>query len=711
MERATHSHEWDRIASLRVRLRSSVVVRRRHFRRRRGYVLSDPAANQFYRLDPVTYHLVALFDGRRTVEQAWTLCMEQFGDRAPTQGEVFALISQLYQTSLVTVDGTTDAAQLFKRMQRRRSVMRRKQWSSFLFVKVPLFDPAAAIDALLPVVRPLLSRWGLLAWIALLLAALVRLAPRWSTLWEQTTLMIRPGNVLWLGVLFVLIKVVHEFGHGLMCRRFGGQVHEMGVMLLVFAPVPYCDATSSWGLESRLQRALVGLAGIIVETAVAALAVFVWAGTAPGVVNELAHRTIFVSGVATLLFNANPLLRFDGYYVLTDLLDIPNLLKNANAQLQQVLQRCFYGLRDLRPVAHSRTERSWLLTYAVSAWTYRAFIMVAIAWFVSRLFFGLGVLLVTILLLTWVIVPLAKLTRFLAVSPMLHGRRGRAWASTCGAVAGVVAVVGLLPVGRHAYVDAVIEPEDWMELVMSVDGFVERVALDDGQPVDADQVILEATNRDLALERERLVAKMVHEKLLADAAGGEGFHDEKDKALARLASLEGQLAEVDRRIQDLTLTSPGAGQLVAPALSVLQGQYLERGEVLGRVHAGNERLVAIAIIDQKHNSLLFGESAAPAVQLRPIGRIDQVLDGKVERVSPSGTQQLRHRMFGYYGGGSLRTDARGFEAAESVFEVRISLPDDVAVQPGQRAKVRFTFGRTSLAARWWRRFLQAVDTA
>src|SRR5687768_16496296 len=160
MDRPTFSQTWDRIGPLRPRLRGGVHIARRVFRRRRGYVVHDPASNQFFRLDPVSYHLLALLDGTRTVDEAWWLTTEKFGDASPTQNEVVGLLSQLYQVNLVTLDGVVDADQLFKRLRRRQNEKAKRQAMNFLFLKVPLFDPSAALDWLLPLVRPLLSAWG-----------------------------------------------------------------------------------------------------------------------------------------------------------------------------------------------------------------------------------------------------------------------------------------------------------------------------------------------------------------------------------------------------------------------------------------------------------------------------------------------------------------------------------------------------------------------
>ena len=708
MERVTHSHFWDLVAPLRPRLRTGVVVHRRHFRRRRGYVVQDAAANQFFRLDAVTFHLIGLLDGRRTVEQAWECTVQRFGEAAPTQGEVVSLLGQLAHANLVAVEAAGDAAELFERMRRRRSMRLKRGATSLLFVKIPLFNPAVAIDWLLPLVRPLLGRLGLLLWFVVVAIGAAHLLLHWPALWREAGEILRPSNLPWLAAVFVCIKAMHEFGHGVLCRHFGGEVHEMGIMLLVFAPVPYCDATSSWGLPGRRQRALVGLGGIFAETAVAAMAAVVWAHTSGGRLHEVAHNTVILSGIGTLLFNANPLLRYDGYHVLSDLLDIPNLLKTANEHLKYVAQRYLFGVTDVRPVTRSTVERFWLSSYAILAWCYRLMIMFGIAWFVSRLFFGLGVILAALAVLTWVVVPLLGLMRYLAASPALAGHRARAVTATLAIVALLGTLTGVVPVRERAYADAVVRAPESARLVVGVNGFVEQVGVQDGEAVQPGEIVLRTRSHTLVPRQRAIEAEIAAERVLGDAAGKRQDAAARAQSAARLAALSERLGRVQQQIDDQTLRCAGVGVVVAPHLGALEGAYVRRGAVVGEVRGGRG-LQAAAMIDQLQSARLLGARVTTAVQVRTVGSTARVVEGRVAAISPAGHRRLRHALHTLQGGGEIRTDPTdpsGLRARQALFEVMIDLPADAAMHPGQRAKVRFTMGRTTVAARCWRRLLQ-----
>jgi putative peptide zinc metalloprotease protein len=711
MERPTHSQTWERIGHLRPRLRSGVRIYRRRFRDRRGYVVHDPVNNQFFRLDPVSYHLLGLLDGQRSVEEAWVHTTELHGDAAPTQNEVVGLLSQLYYMNLVAFQDNVDPERLFERMQVRQRSQVKRQAASFLFIKIPLFDPAAILDWLLPLIRPLLGMVGLVLWVALVGVAVLHLPTRWEPFLYSATNLLAADNLIYLGLVFIVVKAVHEFGHGLACRFFGGEVHEMGVMFLVLHPVPYCDATASWALPHRYQRVMVGLAGIIVELAIAAVAMLVWSHTAPGTLHQVAYNTIFISGVSSVLFNANPLLRFDGYYVLSDLLDIPNLYQRANAQVKYLFQRYAFGLTQTRPAVARRTEAFWLVVYFCSSWFYRVFVFAGIIWWVSHQLFGLGVFMGILVLINWVIRPVLKLLHWLVTSATLTGTRWRAMASCAAVLAAAVLVLGVWKVDEHARAYAVIQSPMQADVINAVEGFVREVYVHDGQRVRQGDPILRLENPSLEAERQRLAAQQVElEIALSDATV-------RSAALARvinarIEALRKHIVQVEERIARQTLGSPMDGVLVAPVLEGAQGRYLPRGEVIGQVRSA-EGLAAIAVLEQEHSAWIFDPSqpVRPHVELRTLGRPAQVIAAKVERVNPAARRDLPHEALGNLAGGHFRVERRereGLIASESLYEVRLILqpPTDQVIHAGQRAVVRFTLSPRPLLQQGWRRLMQ-----
>lgn len=334
------SPSWYRVAGLTPRLRGHARIHRHRYRGQIWYVLQDRATERFHRFSPAGYALIGLLDGRRTVQEIWEAAAARLGDAAPTQDEMITLLSQLHGADVLQCDVPPDTAELLERRQRQR----RQTWLNTLLSifawRIPLLDPERLLQRFLPLVRPLLGWSGAALWLAIVGPALVLAAVHWGDLTREVTdRILAPQNLVLLWLLFPVLKAAHEFGHAFVAKGFGGEVHEMGLMILVLTPVPYVDASAAWAFAERWRRVLVGLAGMAVEVFLAALALLLWLNVEPGMVRTVAYNTILLAGVSTIVFNANPLLRFDGYYVLADLLEIPNFRARSTAYVGYLCER------------------------------------------------------------------------------------------------------------------------------------------------------------------------------------------------------------------------------------------------------------------------------------------------------------------------------------------------------------------------------------
>src|SRR6185436_19466868 len=266
-------------------------------------------------------------------------------------------------------------------------------------------------------------------------------ADNWDAVKQQSQGVLSPSNLPLLYLGMAIIKTIHEFGHAYFTRKLGGEVHVMGIMLMIFTPVPYVDATASWSFRSRWHRALVGCAGMIVELFVAALLTFVWANSGQGVVHSLAYNMMFVASVTTVVFNANPLLRFDGYYILSDLLEIPNLSQRANQQLRHFAERWLFGVKKSTSPAHTRREQFWLTVFGLTSGVYRVIVFGGILLVVADHFFLIGILMAAVCFVAWVTVPIGRFVHYLTASPKLERVRVRAVAVSVALATLVFAVL------------------------------------------------------------------------------------------------------------------------------------------------------------------------------------------------------------------------------------------------------------------------------
>ncbi|MFC1828479.1 hypothetical protein ACFL0O_02580 [Thermodesulfobacteriota bacterium] len=404
----TFSESWHRIDGLRVSLRPTVKVHKQLFRGEMWYVLNDPFGNQFFRLRPEAHDFVVRLQPDRTVGEVWEECLDRHPDDAPGQEDVMQLLTQLHFANLLYFETPADSAKLFERYRKRKQREIQSKLLSIMFIRMPLFDPEYLLRRLLPVIKYIISPLGAVIWLLVVVAAGKVVVDHFEMLTDQAQGILAPDNLLLLYAGLVVIKTLHEFGHAAVCKRFGGEVHTMGVMLLVFTPLPYMDATSSWSFRSRWHRALVGGAGMIVEIFVAALAVFLWARTGPGTLHSLAYNIMFIASVSTVLFNGNPLLRFDGYYILSDILDIPNLSTRSMMHLRHLVERYIFGYKESYSPSQSLKESFWLSIFGVLSGIYRFVVFAGIILFVADKFLLAGLIMALVCVISWGIVPLFR---------------------------------------------------------------------------------------------------------------------------------------------------------------------------------------------------------------------------------------------------------------------------------------------------------------
>ena len=443
------SASWYRVAKLKPRLRNQANIVRHVDRGERWYVLQDLASGRFLRLNTAAYHVVALLDGVRTLEDIWQNACLTLGDAAPTQDEILNVLSQLHQANVLLTDRKPDVEELGERRQRLKKLKLKQYLANPLSLKLPLFDPDRLLTRAVGLLPRGAWRWLLLLWLLVVLAGFGVAAMNWSELTQDITSRIfTPENMLILWLAFPVLKAVHEFGHGVAIKACGGSCHEMGLMFLVLVPIPYVDASQSTALPDKRQRMLVGLAGMMIELFVASLAIWLWAWASPGVAKALLHEIVILAGVTTLLFNANPLIRFDGYYVFSDWLEIPNLGQKANRYLGYLLNRHVFGVEDgLTPPHLTPGEAPWLAGYAVTSFLYRMLIAVGIILMIAGQFFFVGVLLALWAAYSMLILPLLRQVRFLAHDAVLEGRRHRAIAISAGCAA-VFMALGHVPMSQ-----------------------------------------------------------------------------------------------------------------------------------------------------------------------------------------------------------------------------------------------------------------------
>ncbi|HKP96416.1 MAG TPA: hypothetical protein VJ385_11730 [Fibrobacteria bacterium] len=707
----TFHESWHRIAGQRIALRPSVQAHRQLFRGSRWHVLRDPFANQFYRLSAPAWRFVARLSPRRTVEEAWKEALAADPDTAPGQGDVVELLAQLYHANLLHSDLPPDSVKLFERQERKKQRVLKANLANIMFFRVPLLDPDRLLQALMPLIRLLFSPLGGAVWLAAVAYGTKVAVDNFAALKVQSQAVLAPGNLFLLYAGLVLVKVLHEFGHAAAVRRFGGEVHVMGVMFLIFNPVPYMDATSAWAFRSKWKRILVGAAGMVVEVFVATIAVVVWAHTGPGAMHSLAYNMIFIASVSTLVFNLNPLLRFDGYYMLSDWLDMPNLHQQARGHLIYLIERYLFGAPDAETPARDRKE-GWLLAcFGAASLVYRFAVFGAILLFVADRFLILGILMAVICAVSWVLLPLAGAAKYLGSSPRLAKVRGRAWTVSGGALTALILGTAVVPFPDHFKAPGVVRAARHVLAVNRTEGTVDSLLAEPGRRVAAGAPLVSLRNPELDIQiRETEMGLAEAEAMLQASLGNR--HTDLKAAQSRLDYFARRLERLRLDRDSLLVRAPITGIWVSPRGREWRGRWIPKGTPLGQI-VDDSAFQFVSVVSQQDASDLFAGQALRA-QVKIAGRAGGSIAVHGYQSIPMDQSELPSAALGWAAGGDIPVD-RGPEGAarttEPFYEVRAELTAAMAggLLHGRSGTIRFTLPDRPPALQAYSRFRQLIQ--
>ena len=693
MSETLFSSSWYRVAALKPRIRAHAKILRQSYRGEVWYVLQDTAAERSHRFTPAAYQFIGLMDGERSVQEIWDTVSAQLGDGAPTQEEVIRLLGQLHATDALLCDVPPDSLEVFRRYeQHERMLWKRRLWTP-LALRFPLFDPDRFLQRTLHWVEPLFGWAGALVWLAVVAAGAVLAVSHWTDLTQDITdRVLDPANLVLLWFVYPAVKTVHELGHAYVTRRWGGEVHEIGVMLLVLSPVPYVDTSSAWAFKDKRRRMLVGAAGIAVELFLGALALFVWLAVEPGAVRAIAYNVMLICGVSTLLFNGNPLLRFDGYYVFSDAVEIPNLGQRANQYIGYLFQRYVLRATDAESPAHTQGERWWMALYGVASFIYRVFITFVIVLFIAGKFFVIGVLLAIWAVATQVLLPIGKSIAFLTSSPGLRRDRPRALWTSAGLAAGALLLVFAVPAPSWTRTEGVIWVPEEAQVRAGAEGFIEKLLVPAGAEVrrgeplvQAEEPFLETRVAVLAAQLEELQAKY-DAMLPVDRV-------QAQMAREQIVAAEAALARARERQEALTYRSSANGRFVVPNAVDLPGRFLNKGQLVGYVVAPRELTARVALL-QDDIALVRQKTKGVEVMFADWGA--SPMPARVRRELPGASLQLPTAALGSAGGGPIAVDPRdkqGVTALRQVFQIELAIPVEVQTEYlGARVFVRFNHG-------------------
>lgn len=701
------SASWYRVAELRPVLRAHAQVHRQRYRGRPWYVLRDSASGKVHRISPGAYRALSLMDGQRTIDQIWRQVADVAGTEAPTQDELIELLAKLHGSDLLQTNLPPDICELRSRgaKQKRKKII--QSFINPLSIRIPLWDPDGFLNRTAPYLSWLFGPIGAAIWLIAVIPALVLAGMHWSELTQDLSgRVLGSENLLLLLVVYPAIKLLHEFGHAYAVKQGDGEVHDMGVMLLVLAPVPYVDASASGGFRCKWRRALVGAAGMLVELFIASFAMVLWVMVEPGLLRTVCYNVIFVAGMSTLVFNGNPLLRYDAYYILADLIEIPNLAQRANQYWLWIAKYTLFGARQLERPPATSGERRWFLFYGPASFAYRSFVTISISLFIAGEFFFLGVVLAIWGAVTIFVLPVFKGLGYVLSNAEIQRQRQRALVVVFGGLSLFALFVFAVPMPLSTHSQGVIWVPEKAELRAGGNGFVERVLATPDTRVNEGDVIL--LTRDPELDADVLRRHQRIRKLEVQYAAL--MFDERAQAATLAQDLERErvsLSRSEERLGALILNAGVSGYLNLPRAQDLPDRFVKKGQLLGYVLSSPPRIVRVVV---SQDNIALVRSRLSSVTVKITDRLHETYAATLTREVPGGQDQLPNKALSLEGGGSVGTDPRdaeGLKSLERLFQFDLELPETVgALQPGTRAYIRFQHYAEPLADQWGRRIRQ-----
>lgn len=575
-----------------LRLRDALRIRARTVGAHRDYIIEDPLSSRFYRIGEREHDFVVALP--RGIDAALASANAAHPEAPLSREDGEQVLRWLAAQGLLEGDSA------LPKVPQAGAAAR---WLNPLILRLPLVNPDRWLGALVPRLRWIFSRPVALLWTLVVLSAVILAVTVCGRLLDASAGIFYTGNWFALAAVWIVVKCCHELAHGIVCKHYGGEVYEAGVILVLFLPIGYVDATSSWRFGLKRERIHVALAGMGLEVFIAALALWVWALTDADIAHDVALNTFLIAGVTTLFFNANPLMRFDGYFALADALDIPNLYAAGRRYFGYLLKRYLCGIPTVPPTLADTPSRSaFVRCYGVTAALWRGVVIVTLLVAASHLFHGLGVVLA-----------------LLAAAALLRGSLRElvpAWqATTAGQRLQAAARGGLIValMGAAAYTvtweeriraPAIVRQGGVESVRAETAGFVASIAVRPGDRVEAGRPVAHLHNPELDLTRRILALELERVRLEERRARQAGD-------LARAATVRSRADELAAELSTLT-ADVAALRVVAPRHGIVA--HSDPDSLLGTFIGADNEILRILDPDNKRIHVSIEESDLERIQ-------------------------------------------------------------------------------------------------
>jgi putative peptide zinc metalloprotease protein len=689
------------------------VVRRQVYEGRTHYVVKDPVGLRYFRFKEEEYFLLRNFDGKKRLEELKDDYEREFRPQQITIEELARFASQLTQAGIASVDASGQGQVLYDRFRKSRLRQRLAAWTNVLYIKIPIFDPDKLLTRMLPLLRWIFHPvtvwatvllWGVaFLWVMSHYDEFQARLPQFYTFFNW-------HNMVFMWLALGVVKIIHEFGHGLTCKYFGGECHEMGALFLVLSPCLYCDVSDSWLLPNKWHRVWIGAAGIYVELTMAAICTFVWWNTDIGLINNLALSTMFVCSVNTVLFNGNPLLRYDGYYMLMDIMEIPNLRAKAARFFSSVFGKFCLGLPTDTESYLPRARRVFFFIFAVASYIYRWFISFAILWFLYRFLrpyklSTISAFLALASLSTLLVVPSYQLGKFIWESRRTSTVSKLRLIATISVLGAAAAFVFGVPLPLNVKASFVLVPQSPEYVWVEVPGMLTEQFVKDGDKVQQDRLLGVLHNPTKLGEKLSVETLRDQHALMAQSKGRIGRFADVQAEEVLAAMYQEQVRTIQTDLDRLELRSHRAGVVMQPPKPEELGKFMQvdPGSPPFCQIGDPSKLEAWLVIDQGEIDLVHEDQD---VKLKFYSHALRTFDGTVAEIPNVDVDKLPPELSSMAGGEvPTKEDPRTGQQKpiHTLYYAVVPLQNDGGLfQPGLRGVAKIRADKLTLGMRFWR---------
>ncbi len=691
---AIFSQQWHRVRDIKPRWKNNTQFSRQTQRDTIWHLISGSGSKQTLRLNPIAWIVLGRCDGQLTLDQVWREALAQLGSDTPTQDETIELVNQACDSGLLECDQLADFSLLQDAEKSKTSKERSARWSP-ISLRLDLGDPSRLLNALQPLAKHVFSKVGALAWLVLMALAALTLIDQFSAL--QKSIEVAAGDPsawIYAWILFLPIKLMHELGHGLVAQKLGVAVNKMGISLMLIFPAPFVDASGANALSSRSQRAMISAAGIAVELAVAALALYLWAYSEPGMIKNLALSTMMTAGLSTLIFNANPLMKMDGYYFLCDCLSLQNLAPRSTQFWQSKWQR-LAGIAPTKVIEPSPGEQIWLWLYSPCSWLYRINIYLWSFFWLGAMHRWFAAALLASATFTLFLKPtyesIFKPLKASGLSSFEPSQLLRA----IGVLALPISLIAVVPLPDREIAQGLV----WygQEQHVRAHSAGQLKILEPALVTDTIARVIDPqleTERESAQSQLNSISTQYQAELGRDLVKAQWFVQEKMR-------IQASLDHIAQRTMEQSILVPTDGQMHWLAPSDQNGKWVQPGELLGFMQVNKPQSVQVSLSQESASRISQGIAKFLISTIDQSSTQTQI--GTLRQL-PTALAQLPSSAMAQVNAGPIATDPsdpKHLKPLYPTFGLELVLQHQIKAPHASSVRVVIDYGHAPLAVQWW----------